>query len=43
MFIESFVAASKPAAKIRESPVMNGIKAPIKNPVPAKTRPQTIK
>jgi hypothetical protein len=42
MFITSGVlAATIPAAKINESPVTKGTKAPINNPVPAKTKPQT--
>ena len=43
MLTESLVAARTPEAKISESPVMNGMNAPINNPVPAKTSPQTIK
>jgi hypothetical protein len=43
MFMESLVAAKTPEAKIKESPVMNGINAPINSPVPANTNPQTIR
>jgi hypothetical protein len=35
------LAATIPAAKIKESPVIKGTNAPINNPVPAKTKPQT--
>jgi hypothetical protein len=44
MFITSGkLAATIPEANINESPVIKGMKAPISNPVPAKTRDQTTK
>jgi hypothetical protein len=35
------LAATIPEAKTSESPVIKGTKAPIKSPVPAKTKAQT--
>jgi hypothetical protein len=41
LILSGKLAANSPAAKTSESPVMKGIKAPISNPVPAKTSAQT--
>jgi hypothetical protein len=41
LIVSGKLAATKPAAKTSESPVIKGMKAPISSPVPAKTNAQT--
>ena len=41
-FILEELAAIKPAANNKESPVTKGTKAPTKSPVPTKTKPHTM-